>query len=152
GTTGPAVDARDTLAAVPGVVRVVPNFDVTVIEPDAEAGTMAVVEDRALGVDRISAHRVHRELGLDGTGVRVATLDTGVDATHPDLAGRMVSDRPGGPTHPGGWIEFDPTGHPVASTPHDTAEHGTHVSGTIHGGDTSGVQIGVAPGADLMHA
>ena len=50
------------------------------------------------------------QAGLDGTGVTVAILDTGIDATHPDFAGKIVANenfttdaerrRRGGPRHP----------------------------------------------------
>ncbi|MGB8508208.1 MAG: S8 family serine peptidase [Pyrinomonadaceae bacterium] len=55
----------------------------------------------------------------DATNVRVAVLDTGVDRSHPDLAGRIVNyvyEYPGIPT-------------PVGEK--DIIGHGTHVSGTI---------------------
>jgi hypothetical protein len=63
----------------------------------------------------------------------------------------MVTDDPADPNFPGGWMEFNSSGGRVASAPHDSAVHGTHVSGTIHGGAASGTAIGVAPGAELMH-
>ncbi|HWI65687.1 MAG TPA: S8 family serine peptidase [Symbiobacteriaceae bacterium] len=105
------------------------------------------------GLEKIQAARVWDEIGVNGQGIRVAVLDTGVDIAHPDLAGKMHSDNPGDPTYPGGWIEFDGNGQPVAgSVPHDTDAHGTHTSGTVLGGSASGTGIGVAPGATLMHA
>jgi subtilisin family serine protease len=92
-------------------------------------------------------------LGINGSGIRVAVLDTGVDITHPDLVGKMWTDNAADPTYPGGWIEFDSNGNIVfGSTPHDTAGHGTHTSGTVLGDNASGTAIGVAPGAWLMHA
>jgi subtilisin family serine protease len=134
------------------VARVVPDFEVNVPEVKRTAHTSAAtVEDRTWGIDKIQAHRVHDELGLNGAGVRIATLDTGVAIDHPDLQGKMVSDDASDPNYPGGWMEFGSTGNPITSTPHDSAYHGTHVSGTIHGGNTSGIQIGVAPGAEMMH-
>ena len=80
------------------------------------------------------------KMGNKGQGVRVAVLDTGIDRTHPALAGRVVEsyDFVGdGVTNPAKW-------HP----------HGTHVSGTIAGcGFASGSGLGllgVAPEASLL--
>ncbi|MGH3747727.1 MAG: S8 family serine peptidase, partial [Micromonosporaceae bacterium] len=140
-----------TMAALPGVRRVIPNFTLTAPEPDASTSTTAVDGEVTWGLDKIDAERVWDELGVDGSGVRVATLDTGVDISHPDLAGKMATDNPADPNYPGGWMEFNSSGGLVRSQPHDSAYHGTHVSGTIHGGHDSGVAIGGAYGAELMH-
>ena len=149
------VDQLDAIASLPGVVRLFPNFEVTVPEPVnyevlGDVGP-DVVGNVTWGLDMIGSPRVW-DMGINGTGVRVAVLDTGVDTTHPDLAGRMWSDDPEDPTFPGGWGEFDDYGNMVVSNPHDTHYHGTHVSGTVLGGDTIDIAIGVAPGAWLMHA
>ncbi|MEU7022147.1 S8 family peptidase [Streptomyces sp. NPDC046203] len=74
--------------------------------------------------------------GYDGTGVKVAVLDTGVDATHPDLAGRIEESR-----------SFVP-----GETARDGHGHGTHVASTIvgSGAASGGTYKGVAPGAKLM--
>ncbi|WP_285777374.1 S8 family serine peptidase [Microtetraspora sp. NBRC 13810] len=74
--------------------------------------------------------------GLTGAGVKVAVLDTGIDAAHPDLAGRVAAQE--------NFTE-DPDGR-------DVVGHGTHVAATIAGsGSTSaGKYRGVAPGATLL--
>lgn len=137
------------LTAMDAVEEIVPNFEVSV-GPAPVTDADAPREAATWGLERIGADVVQEEYGLTGEGVRVAVLDTGVDAAHPDLAGKLVTDDPSDPSHPGGWLEFSRTGEPVASTPHDSDYHGTHVSGTLVGGDGSGTRIGVAPGADLM--
>jgi len=103
-------------------------------------------------VGHIGAKDVWSAYGFDGTGVRVGGLDTGVDINHPDIAGKMINTSPGDPTYPGGWGEFDGDGNPIpGSVPHDSDSHGTHTSGTMIGGNASGYDVGVAPGADFMH-
>ncbi|WP_024288504.1 S8 family serine peptidase [Cellulomonas sp. KRMCY2] len=82
------------------------------------------------------------DLGLTGQGVVVATLDSGVDLSHPDLASRWR----GGTNS---W--FDPYGqHPT--TPTDLSGHGTATTGVIVGGDAGGTSIGMAPGAQWIAA
>ena len=79
---------------------------------------------------------------VTGSGAVVATLDTGVDASHPDLAARWR----GGANS---W--FDPYGQHL-TTPTDVSGHGTQVLGLIVGGDAHGTSIGMAPGAKWIAA
>lgn len=75
--------------------------------------------------------------GYDGSNVKVAVLDSGIDATHPDLAGQIAEA-----------VDF--TNSP--NGPVDEHGHGTHVASTIAGtGNASnGLRRGVAPGAKLL--
>ena len=95
-------------------------------------------------IEKVRAPEVW-ERGYDGSGVVVGIIDTGVDVTHPDLAGSFR----GGSNS---W--FDPHGEhafPVDAAGPATG-HGTHVAGIIVGGDRSGAPIGVAPGAKWIAA
>ncbi|MFU8851857.1 type VII secretion-associated serine protease mycosin [Micromonospora sp. SL1-18] len=73
-----------------------------------------------------------------GQGVVVAVLDTGVDATHPELAGRVL---PGGRSYGGA------SGDGRA----DSDGHGTHMAGIIaaRNAGRDGV-VGVAPNAKIL--
>ncbi len=85
------------------------------------------------------------EGGIDGSGVTVAVVDTGIDADHPDLdyGRKTVSNvylaSPGSDR----WVE--------TSNSDLYYGHGTHVAGTVAGnGEASaGARRGVAPGASL---
>lgn len=102
------------------------------------------------GLKAINATDVWTEYGTRGAGTTVAVLDSGVEPDHPDIDLHTTDDDD--PTYPGGWIEFDEEGTEVpGSTPFDSGDHGTHVSGTVGGGNASGTYIGVAPDARLLH-
>ena len=84
-------------------------------------------------------------LGLDGTGVVVANMDTGVDWQHPALVTKYRGYRGHAPAvHYGNWHVS--TGEPYLY-PGDGDGHGTHTMGTMVGDDGAGGRVGVAPGA-----
>src|SRR6185295_1648867 len=86
----------------------------------------------------IGATAVRQQLGLDGAGVGVAVIDSGVYAAHDDLAGAG---------HIAQFVDFVNG----AQNAYDDFGHGTHVAGIIAGNgfDSGGARIGVAPGAHL---
>lgn len=87
-----------------------------------------VAEGQAIqtwGVEAVGASNS----AFDGAGVRVAVLDTGIDAAHPAFANMEIQQR-------------DFTGEGDG----DAEGHGTHCAGTIFGRDVGGVRIGVARG------
>lgn len=91
--------------------------------------------DPATGVPQTGADEVWLD-GYTGEGTTVAVLDTGYDAEHPDLTGRVV-----------GSADFT-----EGDGPFDYEGHGTHVASTIAGtGEASeGSRAGMAPDADLL--
>lgn len=96
-------------------------------------------KDFTYGLIKILVPEVRtRYVGLDGRGIKVGIIDTGLDETHPDMKGRMIAFR-----------DFI---NPGNKSPIDDNGHGTHVAGTIAGGSSSGRSIGVAPGAELVIA
>jgi len=140
------------LAKNPMVVRIFPNFKVHVLDAPGKKPVEVKPGQQveSWGIFKIRAPDAWA-MGYTGEGIRIAVLDTGVDISHPALAGKMLTLDPNDPHYPGGWMEWDGNGNPVCSTPHDTHGHGTHTSGTALGGDTENILIGVAPGATLMH-
>ncbi|RMG65548.1 MAG: hypothetical protein D6709_02385 [Chloroflexi bacterium] len=98
------------------------------------------------GIVRIGADRVWRELGVTGSNVVVANIDTGVDWHHPALKSRYRGWNGGSATdHLHNWFDATDEG---AAYPSDLHGHGTHTMGTLVGEGG----IGVAPGARWMAA
>lgn len=121
-------DAIRAIALRPEVERITPDTRLRLADggPAPAEGNIA-----AVGAPELWAQ------GFDGEGVVVASMDTGVDVSHPDLAARWR----GGDN---GW--FDPYGeHP--ENPVDVHGHGTWTMGVMVGGDAGGTTVGMAPGA-----
>src|SRR5690606_41238731 len=108
----------------PEVVAVARAMPIRLIEPRG-APAAAPAGAPTWGVARVGA----TASPFDGAGVRVAVLDTGIEASHPAFAGVTL-------------IQKDFTG----SGNGDGPGHGTHCAGTIFGRDVSGTRTGIAPG------
>jgi subtilisin family serine protease len=121
--------------------------DRTAGEPDArtlESGVSAVMLDGIVQASLdVSAPQIGApsawEAGYDGEGVTIAILDSGIDTSHPDLAGgRVVAER--------NFTEDEGTV--------DRYGHGTHVASIAAGtgARSGGTHTGVAPAAGLINA
>lgn len=115
----------DVMSVTPDQIDIEPSFPLSASIPEAN-------------ISAIYANDLW-SLGFTGQGVVVANMDSGVDASHPDLAAKWR----GGSNS---W--FDPYGQHAA--PADLAGHGTQTMGVIVGGDVGGTSIGVAPDAQWI--
>jgi serine protease AprX len=124
-----------------GQVALVPDASLEWLASQPEISAISL--DRAVHgtTDRtavtIGARWVTEQLGVDGTGIGVATIDSGVNAIHDDLEGRVV--------HFADFVN-------AQAAPYDDYGHGTHVAGIIAGSgmDSGGERRGIAPGAHLV--
>ncbi len=76
--------------------------------------------------------------GINGSGVRVAIIDSGIDKNHPDLVGKVVGEV--------NFVEEE-------DTTDDLMGHGTMCAGIIAGSGlaSGGKYAGIAPGASLLN-
>lgn len=130
-------DEARSLAKTPGVQAVVLDQPVPQPKLMLAEDVKDEVEEFTYGARVMRIPEVHRRYGLRGEGIRIGVIDTGVDASHPDLEGRILAYR-----------DFTS----VHTQPRDESGHGTHVAGTLVGGNSSGVQLGIAPEAKLLVA
>jgi subtilisin family serine protease len=155
------VDAANlqAIAALPGVAKVRPviTYEMALSDTVPYIGAAAV-----------------QAAGKDGTGVRVAVIDSGIDYTHYNLGGAGTAEAyaaayGAGPSDPKNTTRdgLFPTAKVVdgydfvgdawpngARTedpdPIDYQGHGTHVADIIAGHSADGMHKGVAPGASLV--
>ena len=108
------------------------------------------LSDRQWDMDLIGVDRAHKK--ATGRGVDVGIIDTGIDASHPDLAKNFDRQRSRNFTQDIPAID----GPCEVSTCIDAADtddggHGTHVAGTVAADDNRLGIGGVAPDAKLIN-
>ncbi|TVQ52533.1 MAG: hypothetical protein EA377_09975 [Phycisphaerales bacterium] len=161
---GIRVDARPAiireLAQHPDIKRVFYNLPIegpNVIVPDdhevvefANGALAGMAANVTSGLEAIRVPEVW-DLGFSGEGILVASLDTGVAGLHPALGNRWRGNHPDYAGNPE-WAWFDPVTNTTFPQEFDNfSSHGTHTMGTIVGG-APGDAVGVAPGAEWIHA
>ena len=124
----------------------------TDVYPDERAEMLDTASSDAMGTAQLRAK------GLTGKGVHVAVVDSGCDATHPDLADRVDHNVA---LYSGEYLNYPsdssttlvlPVDEGPASNTDLGSGHGTHVAGIIAADSSSvedGSRYGVAPGATL---
>jgi serine protease AprX len=122
---------------------------------DGEAEAVACAD---VATEVIGARRVWETYGLNGSGITIAILDTGINATHPDLDD--LDDNPN-TTDPKviahKSFALNTTAPPPAPSelegPEDFYGHGTWCAGLAAGTGyaSSGTYKGAAPGAQLVN-
>lgn len=115
------------------------------VDLDAGGAGSAVAPDEASVLNNVSPLQ---SLGLDGAGLKVAVIDSGIDTDHVDLAPRLVAQQcfcsgSGGCCPNGNDIQ---TGAGAAEDGHG---HGTNVTGIVMGQGNVAPRGGV-PGAELV--
>jgi serine protease AprX len=116
------------------------------VYPNERLRFYSVSSNGAMRVDQVQA------LGVNGAGVGVAIVDSGIDATHPDLRQRVkhnvkIIEQSAGPISQDIVLAVDQGPYNDSDT---TSGHGTHVAGIVAADNSDGQVLGVAPGADLI--
>jgi serine protease AprX len=122
------------------------------VYPDTPIQLLDTASSNAMGGAAASL----RQAGYDGHGVTVAVVDSGCDASHPDLANRVKHNVS---IISGEYLNQTPTADNTIVVANETGPyqntdlgsgHGTHVAGIIAADGTTGAEhLGVAPQADL---
>jgi len=119
---------RDDLRRDPRTRAMAAPMPLKLIEPMDEAEepeATALAADATWGVNAVGAV----DSPFDGSGIKVAVLDTGIDPDHPAFNGVSLTQK-----------NFTTEGDD------DSNGHGTHCAGTIFGRDVDDLRIGVATG------
>ena len=100
---------------------------------DASYGSYEELPEDSLGPVKMSGNMLYESQGINGEGVIVAIIDTGINANHPEFEGRIIDGVNVNSSY------SDPLDY------NDDNKHGTHCAGLI-----CGKYAGVAKGAKLL--
>jgi hypothetical protein len=136
------------LAARPDVQQLTANHTIQ-LDPIEMQASPQTNQAQSVGsnLNYIKADQVW-VMGYTGTGIVLADQDTGMQWDHPAIKSHYRGWNGTTADHNYNW--WDATGT-YPTVPGDGHGHGTHTSGTMVGDDGAGNQIGVAPGAKLIH-
>jgi serine protease AprX len=127
----------------------------TDVYPNEQLTLFSVASDYSIKANEVQA------LGVNGAGVTVAVVDSGIDGRHPDLVKRVIRNYKmvdigtvaAGVSAPPIVQRMDTlkVGDTQIFNDSDTSSgHGTHVAGIIAADNSDGQVLGVAPGANLV--
>lgn len=144
-------EIAEKLATFDSVEKILPNEErtlYTTVTEDAEE-IESTIENVEWNVERVRAPEVW-DMGIDGSGIVVASIDTGAQWDHPGLKEQYRGYDPltGEVDHDFSFFDATNAGQ---SDAYDDNGHGTHVTGTMVGAEPNGSnQVGVAPGAEWI--
>ena len=130
----PNKTSEKALGGGAGVLRVEDDILVFTLGKPSSSATTQPTQTLPWGINRIDAELVWPS-GNNADPVRVAIVDTGISATHPDLAANIK----------GGYNAINTT-----KSWNDDNGHGSHVAGTVAALNNSIGVIGAGPAVDLL--
>ncbi len=122
---------RDAMAHVPGVAYIEDDqvLSMQVVPNDARYG-------QQYGPAQMGAHAAWDVVGWGSPDIKVAVLDTGIRASHEDLAANYIGGHD--------YVNND-------TNPNDDCGHGTHVSGTVAAVTHNGIGVAGMSQASIIH-
>jgi len=131
----PAVNAAAARIPPQALTALRNNPNIALIEPDSPR--YPVAQTVPYGITMVQAQQIP-EVAPGSNAAKVCVIDSGIDSTHEDFAGAILSGtdlpRSGGGTNL--WYT-------------DSCGHGTHVAGTIVAQDNKWGVVGTTPGVQL---
>lgn len=116
------------------------DFPIELIQPERNlTGTRGTIDQNDLWHLEAISLLTARQRGFTGTGkgITVAVLDSGIEANHPEIEGKVIAS-----------YRLNPRTQQIQTvSSEDTDGHGTHVTGLICGN-----QVGVAPEAKIINS
>ncbi len=128
----------------PEIDRIARRPRIVLHEPVKKRAAALQTSNVQTNISHVKADQVWTTLGIKGSGVTVANIDTGVRYTHQALVNQYRGNSGGAYNHNYNW--WDPYGdHPTE--PGDDHGHGSHTMGIMVGSDGGSNQTGMAPEA-----